>query len=324
MKSGEQFLIYVREFMSTRHYAKRTINSYVYWIKMYILFNQKRSPNLLGEKEVEAFLTYLSVDRQVSKSTQAIALNAIIYLYKDVLSNPLSLDMRFKKSTIERKIPVVLTRIEVKRLIQNVSPVYKLIVQIMYGSGLRLLEATRLRYQDIDFDYGLIRIWNGKGGKNRQVTLAKQIYPELKAQQGIVERYFHHDKNLSDYAGVYIPPALSKKYQGASHSLAWQYLFPSSKRSLDKSSRQIRRHHINESGIQKAVKRAAREAKIDKNVTSHTLRHSFATHLLESGADIRTVQEQLGHSDVKTTQIYTHVIERGANGVISPLSHLFD
>jgi integron integrase len=324
MKSGEQFLNYVREFMSTRHYAKRTINSYVYWIKMYILFNQKRSPSSLGEKEVEAFLTYLSVDRQVSKSTQAIALNAITYLYKDVLSNPLSLDMRFKKSTIERKIPVVLTRIEVKHLIQNVSPVYKLIVQLMYGSGLRLLEATRLRYQDIDFDYGLIRIWNGKGGKNRQVTLAKQIYPEIKAQQGIVERYFHHDKNLPDYAGVYIPPALSKKYQGVSHTLAWQYLFPSSKRSLDKSSRQIRRHHINESGVQKAVKRAAREAKIDKNVTSHTLRHSFATHLLESGADIRTVQEQLGHSDVKTTQIYTHVIERGANGVISPLSHLYD
>lgn len=243
-------------------------------------------------------------------------------MYREYFQMPLSLNMRFQKSLTEKKLPVVLTRDEVRRFVQHIDPKYKLHIQLLYGSGLRIMECLRLRIQDIDYDYGALRVWQGKGGKNRTVTLAKELHDPLKAQVNLARDYYQKDRHMGGYAGVYISDGLRKKYPGAELDFNWHFLFPSTKLSLDTDTSEFRRHHVNESAIQRAVKRAAKDAGIEKSVTCHTLRHSFATHLLESGADIRTVQEQLGHTDVKTTQIYTHVIERGAGGVLSPLSNL--
>ncbi|WP_165905537.1 integron integrase [Parashewanella spongiae] len=314
---------HVAEFMVTRHYAKRTIETYQHWIKFYILFCEKKHPSELGSTEVELFLTHLSNDKNVAPSTQKIALNALSFLYKDILNQPLSLDLKFNKSRKETKLPVVLTTEEIKSFLKQVESNKKLIVQLMYGSGLRLMEAVRLRVQDIDFDFGAVLIWNGKGGRHRRVTLAKELYKPLKHQINLCHNYFENDIEREEYSGVWLPFALAKKNLGAAQSFQWHYLFPSTRLSSDPQSEgSIRRHHIDETSVQKAVKLAAKQAKIQKNVTCHTLRHSFATHLLQRGADIRTVQEQLGHSDLRTTQIYTHVIQAGANGVRSPLSDL--
>ncbi|YCO04870.1 integron integrase [Vibrio sp. VNB-15] len=320
MKS--QFLLSVKEHMIARHYAKKTIESYTFWIKRFIIFHQLAHPSKLAEDDVERFLSHLAIDEKVAVKTQALALNAISFLYREYFRMPLSLDMRFQKSLTEKKLPVVLTRDEVRRFVQHIDPKYKLHIQLLYGSGLRVMECLRLRIQDIDYDYGAIRVWQGKGGKNRTVTLAKELHEPLKAQVNLARDYYQKDRHVGGYAGVYISDGLRRKYPGAELDFNWHFLFPSTKLSPDKDTGELRRHHINESAIQRAVKRSAKDADIDKTVTCHTLRHSFATHLLESGADIRTVQEQLGHSDVKTTQIYTHVIERGAGGVLSPLSNL--
>jgi len=230
--------------------------------------------------------------------------------------------MKFNRATVSSKLPVVLTKSEVSQLLSNINTKFKLMAQIMFGSGLRLMETMRLRVHDIDYDFSAISIWQSKGNKNRRVTLAPEIIPALKAQTEHVKRIYKQDLNNSDYAGVWLPNALSKKYINAPRELGWHYLFPSYKLSLDPSSQLIRRHHIDEKGLQRAIKTAAKLANIDKNVTGHTLSHSFATHLLQRGVDIRTVQEQLGHTDIRTTQIYTHVIQAGANGVRSPLSDL--
>lgn len=320
MKS--QFLLSVKEHMISRHYAKKTIETYLFWIKRYIVFHQLANPSKLSEDDVERFLSHLAIDEKVAVKTQALALNAISFLYREYFQMPLSLNMRFQKSLTEKKLPVVLTRDEVRRFVQHIDPKYKLHIQLLYGSGLRIMECLRLRIQDIDYDYGALRVWQGKGGKNRTVTLAKELHELLKAQVSLARDYYQKDRHMGGYAGVYISDGLRRKYPGAELDFNWHFLFPSTKLSVDKDTGQFRRHHINESAIQRAVKRAAKDAGIEKSVTCHTLRHSFATHLLESGADIRTVQEQLGHTDVKTTQIYTHVIERGAGGVLSPLSNL--
>lgn len=316
------FLDYVREFMVSRRYAKRTVDTYLYWIRFYILFHHKRHPNQLSDADVEQFLSYLANQRTVAVKTQATALNALSFLYRHIILRPLSLNLSFNKARVAQKLPVVLTRLEVQQLLALIEPKYKLLAQLLYGSGLRLMEAVRLRVQDIDFDYLSVLIWQGKGNKNRRVTLAPELIPALKLQIEHVKQYFQADLHNPTYAGVWLPFALARKYPAAPKEIGWHYLFPSALLSEDPESKCIRRHHVDETTVRRAIKVAAKRAKIQKNVTCHTLRHSFATHLLEAGVDIRTVQEQLGHSDVKTTQIYTHVLQRGGNAVKSPLSLL--
>ncbi|MEW6984526.1 integron integrase [Colwelliaceae bacterium 6471] len=316
------FLSHIKEQMWARRYSKRTIESYLYWIKAYINFNHKKHPSLYHDKEVEFFLSHLSNSLNLAPKSQALALNAISYLYKNILNMPLSLDLRFNKAHIQAKLPTVLTPEEISKLFKHTPTKHLLLFQLMYGSGLRLMEAVRLRIQDIDFNYQCIQIWYGKGGKHRRVTLADELVPALKHQISLAESYYFSDINSTQYHGVYLPFALAKKYPNASRELGWHYLFPSSRLSIDPEVNQQRRHHINETAIRKSIKIASCNANFNKHITCHTLRHSFATHLLQRGADIRTVQEQLGHTDIRTTQIYTHVIEHGANGVRSPLSDL--
>jgi integron integrase len=316
------FLHYIAEFMYARRYAKRTVEAYVYWIKFYILYHKKQHPSALSEQDVEGFLSYLVNQRNVAPRTQATALNALSFLYSKVLQQPLSLNLNFNRSQVSPKLPVVLTRTEIAMLLKVVDPKYKLLTQLMYGSGLRLMEAVRLRVHDIDYDYLSVMVWQGKGNKNRKVTLAPELVPALKQQSQYVLQYFQADLENPEYSGVWLPFALARKNPGAPRQICWQYLFPSGKLSIDPDSKLLRRHHLDETCLRREVKIASRKAGICKNVTCHTLRHSFATHLLESGADIRTVQEQLGHTDVRTTQIYTHVLKHGASGVRSPLSTL--
>ena len=230
----------------------------------------------------------------------------------------------YVKSSRQAKLPVVLTHEEVKRLFALINAKHKLVVSILYGSWLRLMEAVRLRVKDVDFDFSCLKIWNGKGGKHRVVTLAPELHPALRSQIVLVEQYLNSDLAHPDYAGVYLPNRLRIKYQGAIRTLPWQDLFPSIKLAIDPESKLFRRHHCDETTVQKSVRTAAANAKIQKHVTPHTLRHSFATHLPQSGADIRTAQDQLGHADVRTTQIYTHILQHGGNSVNSPLSRVFD
>lgn len=322
MSVSSPFLHYIAEEMHTRRYAKRTIETYLYWIKFFILFHKKQHPKDLSNEHVEQFLTHLAVTRHVAVQTQALALNALSFLYKEILKRPLALNLNFNPAAKARKLPVVLTKFEVKQLFQAIDPQYLLLAQLLYGSGLRLMEAIRLRVNAIDFDYLSLMVWHGKGGKHRRVTLAPELIEPLRRQISLVEAFYQQDMQTSGFTGVWLPFALARKYPAAPKELAWQYLFPSARLSIEPRTTFMRRHHIDESGLQKAVRTAAKKAEIAKNVTCHTLRHSFATHLLQAGADIRTVQEQLGHSDVKTTQIYTHVLKQGGNAVISPLSQL--
>lgn len=316
------FLQKVSDEMMRRRYAKRTIQTYIHWIKRFILFHQKRHPETMGDAEVEAFLDYLVLQREVAGSTQGLVLNALCFLYKEILDRPLSVNLKFVKSQRPRKLPVVLSESEVRRLFDAINADYYLSAALMYGSGLRLMEAVRLRVKDIDFDYCCIRVWNGKGGKHRTVTMAPELKSALRAQVTKMEAYLSLDVKKPEFSGVWMPHALRHKYQMANKSLDWQYLFGSARLSRDPESGGIRRHHIDETAVQKAIRLAAREAGLKKSVTPHTLRHSFATHLLASGTDIRTVQDQLGHTDVKTTQIYTHVLQMGGNAVRSPFSRL--
>ncbi|MDM3870145.1 integron integrase [Porticoccus sp. W117] len=320
--SQSPFLRSIYEHMLARHYSRRTIKAYLYWIKAYINFNSKRHPSGLEAAEVQRFLTHLSVNRNVAPGTQSVALNALVFLYKQILNRPLGDIGEFRRSKREPKLPVVLTESEVSRLLGALEGVHYLMAALMYGSGLRRMELVRLRIKDVDFDHMLLRIWHSKGGKSRATTLAQELIQPLKQQILRAEEYMQQDRLLPDYCGVFLPNALARKYPNGPFQRGWQYLFPSSKRSVEPGTSNIRRHHVDESGINKLIRRARTKAGIEKEVTSHTLRHSFATHLLQAGADIRTVQEQLGHSDVKTTETYTHVLKRGAQGVQSPLSRL--
>jgi integron integrase len=308
--------------MLVRHYSKRTIDSYLYWIKYYIRFHQKRHPKDMRKEEVLEFLTFLAVERNVSISTQKTALNALAFLYNKFLQLPLGDLGAFNKATRPRKLPVVLTRSEVGALLSRLNGSPRLLAALLYGSGLRRIEAVRLRVKDVDFDHLQLRIWSGKGNKHRITTVAQELLTDLQHQIRRVALILEQDVATPGYSGVWLPDALARKFPAASRKLGWHYLFPSTCLSLEPGTTNLRRHHVDESSINKLIKRAATEAGIAKDVTSHTLRHSFATHLLESGADIRTVQEQLGHHDVKTTEIYTHVLKRGGRGVRSPFSDL--
>ena len=321
-RSASPFIDSIVRFMSVRRYSPRTIEAYLYWIKYYIHFHGKRHPGELGGREVEQFLTFLSVERRVSVATQRLALNALAFLYNRFLDQPLGDVSGFMRARVPAKLPLVLTRLEVSRLLAQLEGVPLMIASLLYGSGLRRLEVARLRVKDIDFDHLQIQVWNGKGYQHRLTTLAPEMVPLLQNQVERVRLFLREDSQHAQYAGAWMPAALARKHPNAGFSLGWQYLFPSARLSLEPKSRRLRRHHIDESTINKFIKKAAARAGIEKQVTSHTLRHSFATHLLDSGADIRTVQEQLGHRDVKTTEIYTHVLKRGARGVRSPLSDL--
>ena len=316
------FLQSISDFMTVRRYSKRTIKSYLYWMRYYIVFHDKQHPDDMGALEVEQFLTHLAVSRKVSVSTQKIALNALAFLYNRMLEKPLGNLGEFNRASAPPKLPIVLSRREMMKLLQNMDGTSRLVASLLYGSGLRRNEAARLRVKDVDFDHHQLQVWHGKGYHNRLTTLAPELVPGLVLQVERVRLYLKEDSQLPQFAGVWMPDALARKYRQASMSLGWQYLFPSARLAIDPDSGKLRRHHIDESNINRALKRAALGSGIEKQVTSHTLRHSFATHLLESGADIRTVQEQLGHRDVKTTEIYTHVLKRGARGVRSPFSDL--
>jgi integron integrase len=321
--SKSPFLNSLADHMLTHRYSKRTIDTYLYWIAYYIRFHHKRHPQDMGSEQVMAFLTFLATERHVSIATQKIVLNALVFLYDKFLLKPLGVLGPFNKATKQRKLPVVLTKQEVASVFARLQGSAWLLAAMLYGSGLRRIEAVRLRVHDIDFDQGLVRVWNGKGSKHRITTIAPELFPHLQHQIKRIGELLRSDLVNPDYCGVWMPEALARKYPSANRSLGWHYLFPSTTLSYEPGTALLRRHHVDESSINKLIKRAAAEANIVKDVTSHTLRHSFATHLLESGADIRTVQEQLGHSDVKTTEIYTHVLKRGARGVKSPLSDLF-
>ncbi len=316
------FLRSISDFMTVRRYSKRTIQSYLYWIRYFIVYHGKRHPREMGAAEVEQILTYLAVSRRVSSATQKVALNALAFLYNRVLEQPFGDLGEFNRARRSRNLPVVLNRAEVARLLARLTGVPRLAASLMYGSGLRRTEAVRLRVKDIDFDHHELQVWHGKGHFHRLTTLAPELVPALEAQVECARQWLREDSQHEHYAGVWMPDALARKYPEASRTLGWQYLFPSARLSVDPDSGLLCRHHVDESNINRAIRKAAKAAGIEKHVTSHTLRHSFATHLLESGADIRTVQEQLGHQDVKTTEIYTHVLKRDARGVRSPLSDL--
>ncbi len=322
MRTKSPFLQSVESFMRVRNYSERTIDAYLYWCKYFIVFCGKQHPRDLASVDIERFLTYLADERRVASGTQRVALNAIVFLKTKYLSQSIAPLEHFRRSSRQRKLPVVLTVQEVRLLLAQLSGVHYLMAAILYGSGLRRIELVRLRIRDIDFDYRQIRVVNGKGGKHRLVTLADELLPHLRQQMAQVELYFHEDLLNPYYSGVYLPDALARKYPKAPTSIGWHYLFPASRLSAEPATGLIRRHHYDENNLNKRIRWAARQAELRKDVTCHTLRHSFATHLLESGADIRTVQQQLGHADVKTTELYTHVLKQGAAGVRSPLSRL--
>ncbi|MEW8187134.1 MAG: integron integrase [Candidatus Thiodiazotropha endolucinida] len=312
------FLQKVIDAIRVRHYSRRTEETYLHWIKRYIYFHNKRHPEEMAEREVAAFLTYLAVQKNVAASTQNIALNALVFMYRHVLDHPLKDIHGLVRAKKPQKLPVVLTQIEVAKVLSKLNGVHWLIACLQYGSGLRLIESVRLRVMDIDFDRRAIFVRNGKGGKDRVVTLADEVIKPI--QRHLETVLTLHERDLQEGFGrVYLPHALARKYPTADREWKWQYIFPSSTRSLDPRSGIERRHHIDESCVRKAVTSAVRQSGINKKASCHTLRHSFATHLLERGMDIRTVQEQLGHTDVRTTQIYTHVLQRSGSAVISPL-----
>jgi len=312
------FLEEVRAAIRVRHYSLRTERSYVDWIVRFIHFHDRRHPRDMGEPEVAAFLSHLAVDRSVAASTQNQALNALVFLYKVVLRRPLGDLSEVPRAKRPERLPIVLTQEEVRRVLRRLDGHSWLCACLMYGSGLRLMETVRLRVKDLDFDHRAVVVRNGKGGKDRVVTLPDELIVPLERHLQSVR--LTHEKDLNDgFGDVYLPHALARKYPSAGREWAWQYVFPARSRSVDPRSSLERRHHFDENALQRAVKRAVREAGIEKPASCHTLRHSFATHLLERGMDIRTVQEQLGHSDVRTTQIYTHVLKRGGAAVLSPL-----
>ena len=317
-RSAPRLMDSVRRVCRLKHFSRRTEEAYVGWIRRFILANGRRHPAELGGAEVEAFLSMLAVEGQVAASTQNQALSALLFLYREVLGRELPWMESVVRARGRRRLPVVLTRGELERLLAAVPPTHHLQASLLYGTGMRLLEGLRLRIKDVDLARMEITVRNGKGGKDRRVPLPLRLRDAL-AQQ-VQAAFLVHEADLREGFGeVWLPDALARKYPTAAREPGWQWLFPSSRRSRDPRSGRTGRHHLDEKGLQRAIKVARQRTGLLKPVTCHTLRHCFATHLLEAGADIRTVQELLGHSHVSTTQIYTHVLGRGAGGVLSPL-----
>jgi integron integrase len=311
----------VRESLRSRHYSRRTEESYVAWIRKYILFHNKRHPKEMGEKEINEFLTHLALKVKVSASTQNQALSAILFLYRYVLKKELGDFGEIVRARRPKRLPVVMTKEEVKQVISHLKGDLKLMASLIYGAGLRVTECLQLRVQDIDFSGNQIMIRSGKGDKDRLTMLPENLKKPLSDHLHKVKQI--HQKDIQDGFGyVELPNALEKKYPNAEKEWRWQFVFPQENRWIDKQTKKQGRHHIDESIIQKAVKVAVTKSGIAKHATCHTFRHSFATHLLVAGYDIRTVQELLGHKDVKTTMIYTHVLNKGGRGVQSPLDVL--
>lgn len=307
----------VGDTIKTKHYSSRTGETYTYWIRQYILFHGKRHPKEMGVPEVEAFLVHLAAKKNFSSSTQTQALSSILFLYRYVLNIKLD-EVQITRAKKAGRVPVVLSRAEVQRLLGEMSGVQKLMAQILYGGGLRLMECAQMRVKDIDFEYRQIVIRDPKGGNDRFTILPASLIAPLKEHLAHVKR-LHNEDLAKGYGAVHMPYAFAVKYPNAEREWAWQYVFPSNKLADDLEAKTKRRWHTSEATLQKAVRSAAKKAGINKLVGPHTFRHCFATHLLESGYDIRTVQELLGHKDVRTTMIYTHVLQRGGLAVKSPL-----
>lgn len=312
----------VRQVMRYHHYAYRTETTYCEWILRFIrYFGSKIHPKDMGKTEIESFLSHLAVKGNCSASTQRQALNALIFLYRHVLDIPIQETIAPAKAKRQARPPVVMSKSEVCRVFAEMSGNHLLMAQLMYGAGLRLMECIRLRVQDLDFERRKLYVRGGKGGKDRISLLPASLDPLLQQQLQKVKQL--HDQDLADgFGNVYLPDALARKYPNASKEFRWQYIFPAKDRSRDPRSGNIQRHHVLESGLQKAVKTAVNRAGITKRIGCHTFRHSFATHLLEDGVNIRIVQELMGHADVKTTEIYTHVMEKSITAVKSPLESL--
>ena len=311
----------VRHAIRIRHYSPKTEESYVHWIKRFILFHNKRHPAEMGEKEIAQFLSSLASELHVSPSTQNQALNAILFLYREVLRKEIGYVDGVVRAKRPRRLPVVLTRQEVKSVLRGLDNFDWLVVMLLYGAGLRLMECLQLRVKDIDFTTNQIVIRAGKGDKDRYTVLPTAMRESLSKHLDVIKR--QHQLDLEHGLGrVALPNALDRKYPNAGKEWGWQWVFPATGHYTDLATGEKRRHHLHESAVQKAVKQAVLRAGLSKPATPHTFRHSFATHLLEDGYDIRTVQELLGHRDVSTTMIYTHVLNRGGRGVNSPADRL--
>jgi len=311
----------VRNAIGRLHYSDRTEETYVHWIKRFIYFSDKRHPAELGAEEVTAFLNHLARERNVAAATQNQALSALLFLYKEVLAQPLPWLDQLERAKRPARMPTVLTRGQVQRLLGAMHGTKWLMASLLYGAGLRLRECLKLRVKDIDFEYRQILVRDGKGGKDRVTMLPESVIEPLNAHLAAA-RKLHERDVAGGYGDVELPDALARKYPRAPYEWGWKFVFPSHKLSTDPKTGVIRRRHVYENFLIRGVKDAARAAGIVKHVSCHTLRHSFATHLLEAGYDIRTVQELLGHSDVSTTMIYTHVLNKGGRGVASPLDTL--
>jgi len=317
----KKLLDQLRDQIRLKQYSPRTEKTYVNWVREYILFHNKRHPHEMGIPEINQFITHLVVERKASASTQNQALSAILFLYRNVLRKELDeASLGFSRPKKGKRVPVVLTTAEARAIIGHLTGPYKLMVQVMYGSGLRLMECLRLRVKDFDFGNLSLIVYDGKGGDDRITMLPQSILGSLREHLEQVKAI--HKKDLSaGFGSVYMPYALERKYPAAHKQWLWQYAFPASTLYTDPETGATRRHHIHETALQKAIRAATLLAKVNKRVTPHTFRHSFATHLLQNGYDIRTVQELLGHKDVKTTMIYTHVLQRGGLAVKSPLDN---
>jgi integron integrase len=314
---SKRFIPQLRSCIRKKGLAYSTEKTYLYWIVYYIRFHKMRHPNEMGGKEIDAFLSFLAIERNVSPSTQKTALNALAFLYKKFLNVSLG-ELQFNYAKPSRRVPVVLSHNEAMQIIDNMNQNYQLMGKIMYGCGLRLMECCRLRIQDLDFEMHQIIVRESKGNKHRTTVFPESLLEPLNEQISSTRKV--HDFDLArGYGKVYLPYALARKYKSAESDFKWQYVFPATDVSKDPREGTIRRHHIHETCIQKAVKQAVRKSGILKKATSHTFRHSFATRLLEKGYDLRTIQELLGHADISMTEIYTHVVKKGGRGVLSPI-----